>query len=67
MVIWCADDKWNEVKQFLASADSDGNGVLSKEEFKNGLVKLGISDADATLVTNQVLLVSSSFSSMFCG
>ncbi len=45
------------MKQFLASADSDGNGVLSKEEFKTGIVKLGISDADATLVINEVLLL----------
>ncbi len=53
----CADDKWNEVKAFLASADSDGNGVLSKEEFKTGIAKLGISDADATAVANEVFIL----------
>ena len=47
---WCAD----EIKQFLASADSDGNGVLSKEEFRKGIVKLGISDQDAAAVVDEV-------------
>ncbi len=42
------------MQQFLVSADSDGNGSLSKEEFKNGVAKLGLSDEDATAFANEV-------------
>ena len=45
-----SDEKWDEVKAFLASADKDGNGVLSKDEFKGGIAALGVSDEAAAVV-----------------
>jgi hypothetical protein len=53
-VICDLDDKWNEVKAFLAGADKDGNGVLSREEFKGGIASLGVSDEDAAAVVQEV-------------
>ncbi len=44
------------MRQFLASADSDGNGTLSKEEFKNGISKFGLSDEEATAFVNEACL-----------
>jgi hypothetical protein len=42
------------VKAFLDSADKDRNGVLNKDEFKGGIVSLGVSEADAALVVKEV-------------
>jgi hypothetical protein len=42
------------VKAFLASADKDGNGVLSKDEFKGGIASLGVSEEDAAAVVAEV-------------
>ena len=54
-VLFGVDEKWNEVKAFLASADKDGNGVLSREEFKGGIAALGVSDEDAAAVVQEVI------------
>jgi Ca2+-binding EF-hand superfamily protein len=43
-----ADPRWNEIKKFFQSADANGDGCLSKEEFKNGVMaSCGVSDAEA--------------------
>ncbi len=42
------------MKAFLASADKDGNGVLSKDEFKGGISSLGVSEEDAAAVVAEV-------------
>ncbi len=57
-----ADDKWNEIKSFLQKADKDGNGSLSQDEFRNGLVTLGVSEKKAAEV---VELVCSFLKSIF--
>ena len=49
-----ADDKWNEIKSFLQKADKDGNGSLSQNEFRNGLVTLGVSEKKAAEVVELV-------------
>jgi hypothetical protein len=54
MITLRADDKWSEIRQFLAYTDSDGGG-LSSEDLKNGTTKLGVSDADTAV--NEVLFV----------
>ncbi len=46
------------MKAFLASADKDGNGVLSKDEFKGGIAALGVSDEDAAAVVAEVIYYS---------
>ena len=49
-----ADEKWKEIKLFLQKADKDGNGSLSQDEFKNGLVTLGVPEEKAAAVVEWV-------------
>ena len=56
-----ADEKWNVIKSFLQKADKDGNGSLSQDEFRNGLVTLGIPEEKAAAVVEWVKSVYSIF------
>ncbi len=49
-----ADEKWNQIKLFLQKADKDGNGVLSQDEFRHGLVTLGVPEEKAAAVVELV-------------
>ena len=51
-----ADEKWNQIKLFLQKADKDGNGVLSQDEFRYGLVTLGVPEEKAAAVVEWVCL-----------
>ena len=48
------------MKEFLASADSMAM-AFCKEEFKNGIVKLGVSDEDAATVVDEVWFVDDQY------
>jgi hypothetical protein len=53
-----ADPRWDEIKKFLKSADTDGNGTLSKEEFKKGVVaSCGVSEAEADNIVAWVCIM----------
>ena len=42
------DPRWNEVKKFFKAADTNGDGWLSKEEYKQGVMaSSGISEEEA--------------------
>ncbi len=46
-----ADPRWNDIKKFLKEADTDGNGALSKDEFKKGVVaSCGVSEEEAAAI-----------------
>ncbi len=56
--LWFADPRWNEIKKFLKSADTDGNGSLSKEEFKKGVVaSCGVSEDEADAIVAWVSII----------
>ena len=49
-----ADEKWKVIKSYLQRADKDGNGSLSQDEFRNGLVTLGVPEEKASAVVEWV-------------
>ncbi len=53
-----ADPRWDEIKKFLKAADTDKNGILSKEEFKKGVqVACGVSEEEADSIVEWVSTV----------
>jgi hypothetical protein len=64
-----ADAKWNVIKLFLQKADKDGNGSLSQDEFRNGLVTLGIPEEKAAGIVEwvrSIYFLVLSFVFIFC-
>ncbi len=55
-----ADEKWNVIKSFLQKADQkadkNGNGSLSQDEFRNGLVTLGVTEEKAFALVEWVCI-----------
>ncbi len=53
-----SDPRWNEIKKFLKAADTDGNGTLSKEEFKKGVIaSCGVSESEAETIVAWVRII----------
>ncbi len=53
------DSRWNHIKDFFKKADTDGNGLLSKAEFKIGVMSscgVGEEEAEAIVVWVSKLL-----------